>query len=74
MRQVTECFIYQPGLFKICDDTRYGMDRFFSFGFEIQLYEKIQNQKILTPIILELSSPAWKCKSKIYTYLSLILT
>ena len=51
IRQVTERFIHQSGLFEICHDAGYGMDKFFSFRFEIQLYEKIQNQKNQTPII-----------------------
>jgi hypothetical protein len=43
--QFTELSILQSGLFKICHDTRCGMDRFFSFRFEIILYGKNQNQK-----------------------------
>jgi len=49
--EIPERFIHQSGLFKICHDTGYGMDRFFSFRFEIQLYGKIHNQKDQTPII-----------------------
>ena len=44
IRQVTERFIHQSGLFKIFNDTRYGMDRFFSFRFKIQLYLTKLNQ------------------------------
>jgi len=32
--------------------TRFGMNRFFSFRFEIQLYGKIQNQKNQNSITL----------------------
>ncbi len=36
--QFTESFFFQSGLFKICPDTRYGMDGFLSFRFEITRY------------------------------------
>jgi hypothetical protein len=44
IHQLTERFIHQSGLFKICADTRYGMDGFFSFKFEIQLYGNEKDQ------------------------------
>lgn len=50
--QFTERFLHQPGLFKIPHDTKYGMDRLFSFRFEIQVYEGMQNQKNQNPIQL----------------------
>ena len=45
VRQFTECFFHQSGLFKIFPDTRYGMDGFFSFRFEIQLVRKKPKSK-----------------------------
>jgi hypothetical protein len=53
IRQITECFIHQSGLFKICHDTRYCIDEFFNLGLKIKLYETKQNQKNQNPIQLD---------------------
>ena len=44
IRQITEWLFHQYGLFNIFHGTRYGMNRFFNFRFEITIYGKIQNQ------------------------------
>jgi hypothetical protein len=44
IQQITERFFCQSGFFKICHDTGYGMDKFFSFRFKNQLYGNRNNQ------------------------------
>ena len=39
------------GFFKICHDTRYGMDGFFGLRFKNQLYGNKKNQIDQNPII-----------------------
>jgi hypothetical protein len=42
--QFTERFFHQSGLFKVFQDTRYGMDRFFILGLKNQLYGNEKDQ------------------------------
>lgn len=51
-KQITKRFFHQSGFFEFFQNTRYGMDRFFSFRFEITIYSRKQRQKNKTQINL----------------------
>jgi len=66
IKQNTERFFHQSKFFKICPDTRSGMDGFSSFRFEIQIYGKShhqtnQNYITLIGVMLRVTAaiPAW---------------
>ena len=50
VRQFTERFFHQSGLFKIFPDTRYGMDGFSVSDLKFNWYGKNQNQKNQDPM------------------------
>ncbi|MBT3387876.1 MAG: hypothetical protein HN417_08085 [Desulfobacula sp.] len=52
IKQFTERFFHQSGFYKICLDTRYDMDEFFSLRLKIIVYGKNKRQKNQTPMNL----------------------
>jgi selenocysteine-specific translation elongation factor len=50
IKQSTERFFRQSELFKIFQDTRYGMDDFFCLRSKIKLYEENKNRMNQKPI------------------------